>query len=72
MSAAAAPIARGVTLPNGYVGTLASFSNIPLGYDSTHMIVVGLIDTNVMPKPVSPYRFIPYYWDEKYVRVKLP
>jgi hypothetical protein len=72
LSATAAPIAQGVTLPGGYNGTLVSVPSIPLGYEGTHRVVVGLIPTGVTPVSVPPYGFITRYWDEDPVTVSLP
>ena len=72
LSADPAPIARGVTLPDGYAGALVSVSSIPLGYEGTHKIVIGLIDAGLTPSPASPYNFIPSYWDEEFVTVATP
>jgi hypothetical protein len=53
---------------------MVSVSGIPLGYEGTHKVVVGLIDIGVMPVPASPYNFIesPRYWNEKFVPVATP
>ncbi|MEI6633091.1 MAG: hypothetical protein WCP22_04635 [Chlamydiota bacterium] len=42
-------------MPDGYAGTLVSVPGIPLGYEGTHKIVIGLIDTGLTPSPASPY-----------------
>ncbi|MEI6633095.1 MAG: hypothetical protein WCP22_04655 [Chlamydiota bacterium] len=77
LSAEPAPIARSVTLPDGYRGAVVSVPSIPLGYEGTHKIVIGLIDHTIpqsFPSPSSPYNFIdsPRYWDEEFVTVATP
>ena len=71
LSPAAAPFASGFTLNDGYANVLLQ-ATIPLGYEGTHKVVVGLIDHGVMPVPSPPYNFIPRYWDEDFVTVTLP
>ncbi|MDD5556254.1 MAG: IPT/TIG domain-containing protein [bacterium] len=66
------PIGRNLSLPAGWSGTLLSAGSIPLGYEGTHQVVVGLMPPGGVPGPSPPYGFIARYWDEEAITVSMP
>jgi hypothetical protein len=66
------PISRNVNMSAGYSGTLLSVGSIPLGYEGTHRVVVGVIPPGGVPSTIPPYGFINQYWDQQLIKVLMP